>query len=482
MFRRQRLSHCSLLLACRLRLSTAGVARPEVCEGRPDAGPGVLSLLQERVSNRGSRVPRGALGVEAGWNDLNIVLDAGKWLKIPEPFLKEGGARPHPPRMNLSDVSVRSNVSIVVLVAALRETRTVHTLEDLFAKAHNPSRVFVGVVQQNSRDDEDVVEGLCKRLGTPLERRPPFAHAHRRTPGEDDWGQKRFTPESLAACGPAARVRVYRMDAGEAAGPVYARAQQRRLLSPGKGLEDFCLQIDAHAVFAPGWDTQLLGEFAQTENEYAVLSTYPTDAATALPDGTFPNSNGHWEMPHICTAQILQPGVVRNDQASAVANLQRPALGKFWAAGLSFSRCHAERDVPSDPSLRQIFDGEEFSRGARLWTNGYDFYSLARPVLGVYYGEKKGGKGDWSHVVVEETASDGRLQRLLCQEGSVPPEALRGFDLGTRRRFEDYVALTGVDCRSRSAKGTPCGVAKWTAWRPGSDPPYEALRGAPPPI
>jgi hypothetical protein len=43
--------------------------------------------------------------------------------------------------------------------------------------------------------------------------------------------------------------------------------------------------------------------------------------------------------------------------------------------GLSFSKCHAEKAIMNDPKLNQIFDGEEFGRGARLWTSGYDFYT-----------------------------------------------------------------------------------------------------------
>lgn len=52
-----------------------------------------------------------------------------------------------------------------------------------------------------------------------------------------------------------------------------------------------------------------------------------------------------------------------------------PKLTTTWGAGYSFSKCHAERRVPYDPHLEGIFDGEEFSKMARLWTNGYDVYT-----------------------------------------------------------------------------------------------------------
>lgn len=46
-----------------------------------------------------------------------------------------------------------------------------------------------------------------------------------------------------------------------------------------------------------------------------------------------------------------------------------------WGAGLSFSKCHAEKKSPYDPHTPYIFDGEEFSRALRFWTWGYDIYT-----------------------------------------------------------------------------------------------------------
>jgi hypothetical protein len=53
-------------------------------------------------------------------------------------------------------------------------------------------------------------------------------------------------------------------------------------------------------------------------------------------------------------------------------------LVAIWGAGLSFSKCHAERKVKVDPHTPNIFDGEEFSKAVRYWTYGYDIYSPHR--------------------------------------------------------------------------------------------------------
>jgi hypothetical protein len=173
----------------------------------------------------------------------------------------------------------------------------------------------------------------------------------------------------------------------------------------------------------------------------------------------------------------------------AVAGLTRPALAKFWAAGLSFSRCHAERDVPADPNLMHIFDGEEFGRGARLWTNGYDFYSPARPVIGTWYGLDK-GNGQWRGNSTEKDVANLRLRALWGERGEEPSPDMRGYELGTRRSLEAYVNLTGIDPMLGEVKRlepgvgmvperAPCAIPRWTPWREGSQAPYHVLEGSP---
>ena len=157
------------------------------------------------------------------------------------------------------------------------------------------------------------------------------------------------------------------------------------------------------------------------------------------------HSNNHWEMPHLCCAQLGGMGAIRNCQAKAAANLEKPILAPLWAAGMSFSRCHAERDVPNDINLRHIFTGEEFGRGVRLWTHGYDFYSITRPIIGVYYGGAKGGKGGWVNDATEMKASYQRLGTLLEWPNSDQSEAakrkMKGYEIGKRRSLKMCVVV-----------------------------------------
>lgn len=86
-----------------------------------------------------------------------------------------------------------------------------------------------------------------------------------------------------------------------------------------------------------------------------------------------------------------------------------PKLTTTWGAGFSFSKCHAERRVPYDPYLEGIFDGEEFSKMVRLWTNGYDVYTPSRShIVHDYNHAVRGGEGRG-----EERVNGGLLPCLL---------------------------------------------------------------------
>jgi len=359
---------------------------------------------------------------KAHWNDENIVHDGKNWVHIPE----EVYGHPHAP---YDDRWKQNSSTIMVLVAALRETRLPLTLKSAFDNADFPERIRFGVVQQNKPTDEDSLAKLCELRDKPLIKTENGEY------------------ENPNGCVEFDKVRLLRLDASEAAGPVYARGLQPELLQD----EDFCLQIDAHTIFKKGWDRDLLREWGLTNNEFAVLSTYPTNYKDLGK-----NSNKHWEMPHICGAKIGGGGYISNKQAGAAANLKKPLLAPLWAAGFSFSRCHAERWVPNDKHLRHVFSGEEFHRAARLWTNGYDFYSITRPTIGVYYGSEKGGSGGWHSNKAEYKKSIQRLMTAIeFKDSDQSPEAraeLGEYVLGTRRTIDQYIAFSGVDVRNVVAK------------------------------
>eukprot|EP00483_Globobulimina_turgida_P012058 UN12080 len=122
-------------------------------------------------------------------------------------------------------------------------------------------------------------------------------------------------------------------------------------------------------------------------NDYGVISTYPKPLRyPTLWHWHAVNKNSkNNDMYVICNTQILKDKVTKSFKlkpARVIKNTGRPILTAYFAAGFSFQRGHRLINVPYDPYSAFLFDGEEMSMAARMWTNGYDFYT---PNVDVVY-------------------------------------------------------------------------------------------------
>ena len=265
------------------------------------------------------------------------------WIKFQEPT---GSWKPYPPKTN----SWKSNsTTLFVMIASFRDKLCPVTLYNMFSKAAHPDRLFVGVVQQNLENDVDCLAEYC-RLSV---------------------------GNSSKACPYSENIRMNRVNAKDAKGPTWARALGSKMV----GNEEFCMQTDSHMDFVPNWDLRMFEMWGMVQNEYGILSTYVADSEQ-LPhnmNGGKGLNNLH-EVPHLCMITFGgMGGLVRNWGTKCMRSMPHPKLtNMIWGAGLSFSKCHAERKAPYDPYTPGIFDGEEFSRAIRFWTYGYDIYSPHR--------------------------------------------------------------------------------------------------------
>jgi len=185
--------------------------------------------------------------------------------------------------------------------------------------------------------------------------------------------------------------------------------------------------------FARNWDRDLLQDWADTGNEFAVLSAYPfalgMEGASAWVEncGFFLTGSG---IPRGAT------GMPRFEDRK----VGTPQLTMNWAAGQSFARCHAERNVPADKTLEWMFDGEEVNRAVRFWTSGYDLYNPRGTM--VVHNYTAAAQKFWSYsppgMWEVRSQSEARLKRLL--QGDAPPGEAHGrFGLGDQRSLAQYV-------------------------------------------
>lgn len=93
------------------------------------------------------------------------------------------------------------------------------------------------------------------------------------------------------------QIKIIQLTHNDARGPNFARYMQESLHQN----EEFCLQIDAHSDFAPGWDVLLTDMWAATGNEYAVLSGIPVDVAVLARSSL---NNENQQVPHLCQATV----------------------------------------------------------------------------------------------------------------------------------------------------------------------------------
>ena len=178
----------------------------------------------------------------------------------------------------------------------------------------------------------------------------------------------------------------------------------------------------------------------------------------------------------------------------------------LWGAGLSFHRVHAEINVPVDPFLDFVFDGEEGSRSVRFFTSGYDVYAPDKVLVthdykghqstGVVHswssnkkGGKSGGGGDtltgeawpWSgigligeNIAIKETQRVNLLLGIPLKgqqaRGAEEVEEMRRvlrrskFGLGNKRSVEQWEKFSGIDLGGRRMVENKCGNLEWVPW------------------
>jgi len=359
-------------------------------------------------------------------------------------FTAAAAALPSLPPPPVISSGTAETATIFMGLSAYRDIRCGYTLLDAFERAENPGRLSFGIVEQLAPEDGKCVDVFCELAASA--------------------GSKFATADG--SCKFKDQIKVYHMDYTESKGPIIARASQETLIAD----EEFCLQVDAHSHFATHWDTKLVRQWQSTGNDNAILTTYVNDIAD--------RDSGSAGQPHLCQTTWGANGMVRNAQARVVNVGAAPRLTTLWGAGESFGKCRAEREVPNDPALTHIFDGEEFSRAARLWTAGFDFYTPNENLIFHDYFKKMGPQGA-DHALVEASvwtahppppaaqrrkdaelaAAVARLQALLRMPGGESPADESGrryahqpglgvgerYGLGTRRTWGEYVAFSGVD-------------------------------------
>eukprot|EP00934_Nitzschia_sp_Nitz4_P001314 Nitzschia sp. Nitz4//scaffold69_size99277//58337//59917//NITZ4_004635-RA/size99277-exonerate_protein2genome-gene-0.66-mRNA-1//1//CDS//3329556721//1314//frame0 len=365
-----------------------------------------------------------------------------------------------------------------VLIASFRDRFCARTIHNAFSRAKYPHRLNIRIVDQtlpNSTllDDRGCWQGYCERFN-------PNCHEIQ------------------------SQVRIISVDASLSRGPTWARSRLSAMMRwdylhrnesslldflPVQ-IDDYCLEIDSHMDFSDYYDERLEAMLYRTKNDYAVLSTYPPHFRH--------NNQNCTSVPNLCMVAFSEEsGTFKNWAMKECRDLRQPKLtNAMWGAGFSFHRCHAELNVPVDPYLDDVFDGEEIGRAMRLFTHGYDTYTPDEVLVTHDYDGHQANKAidSWrqpcglpgmqpsgedttmlyrwmKHIETGRqywrTFGTARVNLLLGigQGSEVSKEAtmLRSslFGLGNQRTLEQSSTFSGIDFAQKRMTANRCGNLKW---------------------
>jgi hypothetical protein len=232
-------------------------------------------------------------------------------------------------------------------------------------------------------------------------------------------------------------------------GPCWARSIAAGLWQG----EQYFLQIDAHMLFDPSWDTRLIDQLEALLpiTPRAVLSTYPPGftltggkpVRSATNNKTIrlevaPNSDFVGQSP------VLRFRGVPTEREHTLE-------GFHVGAGCLFTRGFFLQEIPPDPFL--YFEGEEQNIAIRAWTHGWQiFHPPAMPISHLYNtaglrpvhwseDENEARVVKWQSL---QGRSNLRMQRLLFDG-----EYLGAFGLGRMRTLNDFAKFSGIDYPNR---------------------------------
>jgi len=313
--------------------------------------------------------------------------------------------------------------TIFVSVASYRDPECPATVFDCLEKASCPLRVYVGVCQQNYPVDVDVMQGY-KRLA--------------RKKGTGDYSDQ---------------IRVLRLDAGQAQGPMYARSAVEQQLYGG---ERYYLIIDSHTLFTENWDVKAIEMLKKCPSPRSVLTMYPDDYH-------YRSGDNKTRPPSFLRLKKFneQTGLPEVEGPPCAHLPTRPLPSLFWGGCFSFARAEMMKEVPYDPYCPYVFLGEEISMAARLFTHGWDLYTPTEMLVRHMWARRRptfweqftGNSKLHRHRQTLEHQGYRRLRHLFqlqaLQEGDAP---LGKYGLGRNRSLFDYQNYCGIDFLLQKAR------------------------------
>lgn len=315
--------------------------------------------------------------------------------------------------------------TIFISIASYRDSQCEITLSSLYRNASNPQNVFVGICQQNDPSDPEC-DGQIDQVDPQLRK----------------------------------NIRMIRIPSFEATGPTKARY----LCSTLYNNEDYYLQIDSHTKFTKGWDTKLIQMIQDIKQsgytQKPVVSSYPPSSEhydKYTKDSTV--------VPRICESTFNNRGMLSFTSSKHIDTQRKFYRTPFIAAGFFFCPGSFVKELPFDPELPHLFQGEEILLSARFYTHGWDVFTPNENVIFHQYTREDAPKF-WDDkqiftVNADEDAHTKVKQYLQLTGGDRPlPDHLSKnmskYGLGSKRTIQDFYKFSGVDTQGKKTYKNFC--------------------------
>lgn len=299
---------------------------------------------------------------------------------------------------------------IFISLAAYCEPHLAFTLTQIFSKAAQPGRVFVGLIDQ-SRDDHAAW----------LSRQP--------------WQRQ---------------VRHRQIDPALSEGVCWARHLAMGLHQG----EEYFLQVDSHTFFFPDWDEALIDLYRQLEGtlEKPLVSAYPPPFEFDADGDPMVRQPASSQVSIIVpeAGQVLRPDCATLRFRADWKSGADVALGFHLAAGFIFARSRFIDEVPYDRQL--YFHGEEQNLALRAWTRGWDIAHPRQDWIPLLHLYKQAGQDypsqHWSPT--QAAARKIRWQDLAARSDQRLLALVRGeiegiYGLGQQRSLQQFADFSGLD-------------------------------------
>jgi hypothetical protein len=243
--------------------------------------------------------------------------------------------------------------TIFLAIASYRDEECKVTVENMFMRANNPRRLFLGIFEQN-----DNVDPICV---------------------PDGWQDC----DSADFC-PIDNLRRRMVPSSEGKGPCYARYIAMLMFRH----ENYYFIIDSHMVWTRHWDTKSLAHFNRARSTRPVMTHYPNAW-----DKNASHHESSGRVMVMCNGEFNSSLHYIKMKACWFDRKADPFPQPFAAGGFLYGDSQLIYEVPMDPYLVHLFDGEEIMYSVRTWVNGFDLFSPGENV--VYHNYKRQSVVRW---------------------------------------------------------------------------------------